>query len=95
MYNPLVVLSRSRRGSLTVTVMHAILFVTVRAQDVERLAQEIYKGGSPSSQMLLEVGAKAMETSDLVELLHELQLEDVLTHLVELGELRITVLTHL
>ena len=38
--------------------------------------------------MLLEVGAKAMETSDLVELLNELQLEDVLSQLIEFGESR-------
>ena len=53
---------------------------------MERLAQELHKGGSPSSQMLMEVGAKAMETSHLVELLDELHLEDVLSLLVEFGE---------
>ena len=53
---------------------------------MERLAQEFHKGGSPSSQMLMEVGAKAMETSHLVELLDELHLEDVLSLLVEFGE---------
>lgn len=52
------------------------------AQDVERFAQEIYKGKSPSDQMLLELGAKSMNTSQLVDLLDELHLEDVLSHFI-------------
>ncbi|XP_076466022.1 mucosa-associated lymphoid tissue lymphoma translocation protein 1-like [Babylonia areolata] len=54
-----------------------------KAQDVERFALQSQGGSSPSNQMLLELGAKAMDTETLVEVLSDLKLEDVLTHFVE------------
>jgi hypothetical protein len=53
---------------------------------VERLAQEIHKGKSPSDQMFLELGARLMDTSDFVQLLDQLHLEDVLENFVQHGE---------
>lgn len=60
-----------------------------KAQDVERFALQIQRGGSPSDQMLLELGAKAMNTENLVQLLCDMQLEDVLSHFLEYEAVKI------
>lgn len=60
------------------------------AQDVERFAQEIHKGKSPSDQMLLDLGSKAMNTKNLVERLEQLHMEDILYHFVYHEDVTIT-----
>ncbi|KAL8591249.1 hypothetical protein ACOMHN_017573 [Nucella lapillus] len=63
---------------------------TFKAQDVERFAVQTQRGSSPTDQMMLELGAKAMNTGNLVDLLNELELEDLLRHFVEHEDVKIT-----
>lgn len=62
-------------------LFHSLL--ACRAQEVERLAQNIYNGHSPSQQLLLEIGARGMNVKELVTHLDRLHLEDILCDLVE------------
>ena len=47
-------------------------------QDVEMWALELQRGNSPTTKMIMELGSKAMNVKELVEILHELQIEVLL-----------------